>query len=236
MLTDTEVDNILRPILAEMEPVHDGHLFCFWLKSVRSNTAFIQGLPDDTARQLDPILEQFGNISFKRHRPALTHEGNIICLKVSHLLRLLYDRSLTFEVVWSRLAEFTAVACANLAPALLRRVLPSLMYVTVPDDDRPATPAREVTPAADERPATPVKEARPLPPPPKHLPPDIAYGELLEDLDREDARANRRVNRRSARQRNRARRAGIEPPAYVNAVALSTPGEVPEQSSPPPYA
>ena len=82
MLTDAEVDNILRPIFAEMEPVHDVQLFCFWIKSARANTSFIQGLPDDTARQLDPILEQFANISFKRQRPALTHAGNIICLSV----------------------------------------------------------------------------------------------------------------------------------------------------------
>lgn len=222
MLTDDDIDNILGPIFAEMEPINDAQLFLFWMKASIANTAFIRGLPDDSARQLDPILEQFGNISLKRQRPALTHEGNIICLRVSHLFRLLYDRVLTFEAVWFLLSEFVTLVCGNLEPVLLRRVLPTLIY---------QTPV-----AAPDIPATPAKEVRRPPPLPKHLPPDIVYGDLLGDLDREESRARQKGNRTRARQRNRARRAGIEPPAYVNAVALPNSDKVPEQSNPPPYA
>lgn len=100
---------------------------------------------------------------------------------------------------------------------------------------RPAKPAPPPIPA---KPAPRPKPAPQQPPPlPKHPPPDLVYESLLEDLDREDAMMNRRNARRNARRRNRARRVGIEPPAYVNAVAL--PGGASESSlsdPPPPYA
>lgn len=261
MLTDDDVDAILRPIYVEMGLVSDAELSCFWSKSARSNIAFIQGLPGDSARVLDPMLEQFWNISFKRNRPALTHVGNIICLKVSHLLRLLYGGYLTFEDVWGRLVEFARVhqfGCYD--PAIQRRVLPALMYNIPPptpaprpkpasqqggpnenyDDllrelQRPAKPAPPPIPA---KPAPRPKPAPQQPPPlPKHPPPDLVYESLLEDLDREDAMMNRRNARRNARRRNRARRVGIEPPAYVNAVALpGGPSESSLSDPPPPYA
>lgn len=229
MLTDNDVDAVLRPIYVEMGLVSDAELFCFWSKSARSNIAFIRGLPGDSARALDPMLEQFGNISFKRNRPALTHAGNIICLKVSHLLRLLYDGSLTFEDVWGRLVEFARTGYyGRCDPAIQRRVLPALMY-NIP----PPTPA--------PRPKPPAPAPQQPPPLPKYPPPDLVYESLLEDLDREDAMMNRRNAmrnaRRNARRRNRARRVGIEPPAYVNAVALpGGPSESSLSDPPPPYA
>ena len=259
MLTDDEVDAILRPIYVEMGLVSDAELFCFWYNSARSNIAFLRGLPGDSARALGPMLTQFGNISLKRNRPALTHAGNVICLKMSHLLRLLYDGSLTFEVVWVRLVEFARLACGGCCdPAIQRRVLPALMYNIPPPIPAPRPkPAsqqggpnenyddllRELQrPASPAPPPIPAKPAPQQPPPlPKHPPPDLAYESLLEDLDREDAMMNRRNAmrnaRRNARRRNRARRVGIEPPAYVNAVALpGGPSESSLSTPPPPYA
>ena len=234
MLTNDEVGSILRPVFAEMgAPVSDADLFDFWLKSRKSNEAFCRshlkgGLFPHSIGNMYVMVGQCGIIaSSARERPVLTHAGNIICLKVSHLLRLLYGGILTFLDVWARLIEFASSISGNYTPVLFRRALLALIYKTHP------------YPLVDETPALPVKPAPP--PTPKPPPPDLVYAALIEDLDREDAGAARRVKRSKARRRNRARRIGVEPPAYVNAVALgfhSVPSEqsAPAAPPPPPYA
>jgi hypothetical protein len=78
-----------------------------------------------------------------------------------------------------------------------------------------------------------------LPPPTPRLPPpqaknsDIIYNELMKELDREDVAEVRRIKRREEKRRNRARKCGSEPPAYVNALLSQDLGDMPP---PPQYS
>lgn len=61
---------------------------------------------------------------------------------------------------------------------------------------------------------------------------EIAYKDLLSELNIQEAKQNARLKRKLAKQRNKKRRAGIEPPAYVNAV--NDRGQIKTIGPPPP--
>ena len=203
------------------DDVNDINLYDFWVEATKYNFAFIRTLNDDSAQQLNTVLYHLIKISLECKRPALTREGNIICLKVSHLLRLFYDRCLTFEGLWFRLDEFVCRICGNCTHAALYRALPVLIY---------ETPSVSVPmPTLRPRPV-------PVPVPTQRPSSQLVYDELMDELDREDAVAARSINRRKTKRQHRARRkCGIEPPAYSNAIESSHSGcEL--DTPPPPHA